>query len=50
MFYHKIKYYASQFPEESHYKKQGVGTLTYYLIVALDCQTVNNKQSPRQMI
>ena len=30
--------------------KKGVGTLTYYLIEALDCQTVNNKQSPRLMI
>ena len=42
--------FASQFPEESIIKSKAWELLTYYCYVALDCQTVYNKQSPRQMI
>ena len=31
-------------------KRKAWELLTYYCYVALDCQTVYNKQSPRQMI
>lgn len=42
--------FASQFPEERHYKNKAWELLTYYFVEALDCHAVNNKQSPRHMI
>ena len=37
-------------PRQGYKQKEGVGTLLYYLVEALDCPTVNNKQNPRQTI